>query len=282
LLMIAKPGEESSLRSFVKALPDGSGEEVSVHSALRQCPILRPEQLAAAALVTTTADIEVHEMQQGFLRLFRARGGVIRPGTPVTGMERDSDQWRLGTASGEIHCGVVVNAAGAWADQVGIMAGARQIGLRSYRRTAILIDAPIGAAVADWPVLFDVNEDFYLKPDAGLLLLSPADEEDSEPCDAQPEDLEIAIAVDKIERATTLEVKRIVHRWAGLRSFVEDRTPVVGYDGDAPNFFWMAALGGYGIQTAPELGRVAAALARREEVKTLGYDIRDLSPLRLG
>ncbi|RXD04828.1 FAD-binding oxidoreductase [Sphingomonas sp. UV9] len=282
LLMIAAPGDEATLQSFVAALPEGSGNAISVERAIELCPILRRDQLGSAALVTTIADIEVHELQQGYLRLFRSRGGVIQQSAQVSALQRIGNGWRLTTSNGGIDCTVVVNAAGAWADEVGAMAGAQRIGLQSYRRTALLIDPPAGSAIGEWPVLFDVNEAFYLKPDAGMLLLSPADEGISDPCDAQPEDLDIAIAVDKIERTTTLEVKRIPHRWAGLRSFVEDRSPVVGYDGQVPDFFWMAALGGYGIQTAPELSRVAAALARKEDVTTLGYDTDELSPIRLG
>lgn len=157
---------------------------------------------------------------------------------------------------------------------------ARVIGMRSYRRTAILIDPPAGENVANWPMVCDVDEAFYLTPDAGMLLLSPADEEDSEPGDAQPRDLDIAIAVDTVERVTTLKVKRIVHRWAGLSSFVPDRSPIVRCDGNVSNFFWVAALGGYGIQTAPEHSRLAAAPARPIKPGVTGFDLQHLSPAR--
>jgi D-arginine dehydrogenase len=144
---------------------------------------------------------------------------------------------------------------------VGELAGAWNIGMTPLKRTACLIGSPMGHSTERWPMLVDIEERFYLKPDAGALLLSPADETPSAPCDAQVDDLDVAVAVDRIEQATTLDVRRVTHQWAGLRSFTQDRSPVVGFDPGASNFFWYAALGGYGIQTAPALSKVAAALA---------------------
>jgi D-arginine dehydrogenase len=156
---------------------------------------------------------------------------------------------------------VLVNAAGAWGDEVARLAGARPVGLQPLRRTAMLVDAPRQLACAAWPAAIALDESFYFKPDAGRLLLSPADEEPSPPCDAQPEDLEVAIAVDRFETATGERVAKIWHRWAGLRVFSADRTPVVGFDPEAEGFFWLVGQGGYGIQSAEGLGRLAAALA---------------------
>jgi D-arginine dehydrogenase len=157
--------------------------------------------------------------------------------------------------------------------------------LQPLRRTACLFERPAGQYTDHWPLLVDAEELFYVKPDAGMLLLSPADETFTPPCDAQPEELDIAIAVDRLERATTLDVKRVVHKWAGLRSFVEDRSPVVGYDPRQPGFFWMAALGGYGIQTAPALSRFAASLALGkhidDDLQAQGITASALSPDRI-
>jgi D-arginine dehydrogenase len=168
---------------------------------------------------------------------------------------------------------------------VGVLAGARPIGLQPLRRTALLVDPPEGARIDDWPMVIDADETFYFKPDAGLLLLSPADESPSEPCDAQPEEWDVAVAVDRVQNATTLEVRRVKHRWAGLRSFVADRAPVAGFDPDLPGFFWLAGQGGYGIQTAPALARTAAALVLGEPVPAdlaaAGVDVQALSPARL-
>ena len=180
---------------------------------------------------------------------------------------------------------VVVNAAGAWADVVAELAGARPIGLQPMRRTALLVDPPEGVRIDDWPMVIDVEETFYFKPDAGLLLLSPADETPSPPCDAQPEALDVAVAIDRVQTATTLEVRRVRHRWAGLRSFVADRAPVAGWDPEAAGFFWLAGQGGYGIQTAPAMARTAAALLQNEalpgDLVDAGVDPRALSPERL-
>jgi D-arginine dehydrogenase len=180
---------------------------------------------------------------------------------------------------------VVVNAAGAWADRIADLAGAARIGLQPMRRTALIVEAPEGSDSQSWPMVIDIDEQFYFRPDAGALLLSPGDETPSDPCDAQPEELDIAIAVDRVQAATTLEVRRIRRSWAGLRSFVADRTPVVGFAADAPGFFWLAGQGGYGIQTSPAMGELAAALVRGQGVPAAfaehGVAEADLSPQRL-
>jgi D-arginine dehydrogenase len=181
---------------------------------------------------------------------------------------------------------VVINAAGAWADVVAQLAGVNPIGLQPCRRTALIVAAPEGSDSDRWPMVIDIDEQFYFRPDAGALLLSPGDETPSEPCDAQPEEWDVATAVDRVQSATTLEVRRIRRSWAGLRSFAPDRSPVVGFAPDAPGFFWLAGQGGYGIQTAPAMGRLAAALVRGEAVphdlRELGVDAYDLRPERFG
>jgi D-arginine dehydrogenase len=155
-----------------------------------------------------------------------------------------------------------VNAAGAWAGEIGKLAGAMNIGLRPLKRSVALIEQPPGHNMNDWPLLVDAEERFYAKPSPGRLFLSPADETLSAPCDAQADDIDLAEAVDRFERATTIEVKRLVGQWAGLRSFVADREPVVGFDPLVPGFFWLAAFGGYGIQVSPALSFLAASWAR--------------------
>jgi D-arginine dehydrogenase len=178
----------------------------------------------------------------------------------------------------------VVDAAGAWADELGRMAGAAPIGLVPKRRTAITFDPPAGLPIGHWPAVIDIDEQWYFKPDAGRLLASPADETPSPPCDAQPEELDIALLVDRLTNATTLVVPRIQARWAGLRSFVADRTIVAGFDARAAGFFWLAGQGGYGIQTAPAVARAAAALIDGDplpaDIAELGVDAASLSPQR--
>jgi D-arginine dehydrogenase len=241
--------------------------------------------MIGALLERGPADLDVHELHQGYLRLFKARGGVVVTDARVAAVERQPDGWIVVTPRQQLRAAIVVNAAGAWAGEIGKLAGARDIGLQPLRRSAVMVDAPAALEVASWPMLMDVDETFYLKPDAGQLLLSPADETPSVPCDAQPDELDIAMAVDRLEQATTLEVKRVRRKWAGLRSFVRDRSPVVGYDPSQPGFFWMAALGGYGIQTAPALSALAAALvlgrAIDPRITDFGVDPTALSPARL-
>ena len=155
---------------------------------------------------------------------------------------------------------MVVNAAGAWVDEIATLAGLEPLELQPKRRTAMLIDAPENIDITDWPLMIDVEEQFYFKPDAGALLLSPADETPSPACDAQAEELDIAVAVDRFETATGLEVLRINHRWAGLRTFAPDKTFIVGFDPREDSFFWLAGQGGYGVQTAPGLAQLTASL----------------------
>jgi D-arginine dehydrogenase len=274
------------LESFIAAAdPEDHLERRSFSEALALCPILREEEFAGAVQLTGLADIEVNELHQCFLRMFKAHGGRMRMQAQVVGLERDAHGWLVRTAREVVRGRIVVNAAGAWAGEIAKLAGAQDIDLQPLKRTACLIDPPPGTRVENWPMLVNAAEDFYLKPDAGLLFLSPADETLSEPGDAQPEEMDIAIAVDRLERATTLEVKRVVQKWAGLRSFVADRSPVVGFDSRQPDFFWMAALGGYGIQTAPALGRTAASLLRRtaidDDLLASGIDVVTLAPGRL-
>jgi len=165
------------------------------------------------------------------------------------------------------------------------LAGAKRVGLMPKRRTAILFDGPGDIPFAAWPAFIDADEEFYARPESGALMGSPADETPMAPCDVQPEELDIAIAVDRLQMATTLEIRRIIRSWAGLRSFVADKTPVVGFDPRVPGFFWLAGQGGYGIQTSPSMGRVAAALAVGNDVpadlKQFGVIAADLSPARL-
>ncbi|MBN9464017.1 FAD-binding oxidoreductase [Brevundimonas sp.] len=226
------------------------------------CPILRPGHVALALYEPEAADIEVDLLHAGYLRGFKANGGQLVCDQAVIGGERRAGLWRIRTTSQTVEAPVIVNAAGAWADEIAALLGAQSIGLQPKRRTAVLVNAPSDARIQSWPLVIDAGEEFYFKPDAGLLLLSPGDETDSPPCDAQPEELDIATAVYRVEQATTLQVETVRHRWAGLRSFVPDRQPVVGYASEVKGFFWLAGQGGYGIQTAPALSRAAAALVK--------------------
>ncbi len=286
MLAIARTGQESALDAFFgSAAPSDLVELISAARALELFPLLKSDDLVGAALYRGSADIDVHALHQGYLRLLKSRKGTIATEARVIGLEHERDVWAVTTAQDTVHAGIVVNAAGAWAGEIGKLAEAMDIGLQPMKRTVCLIEPPAGRNADLWPTVFDVDEQFYLKPDAGLLLLSPCDETLTDPCDAQADELDIAIAVDRVERATTLEVKRIAHKWAGLRSFVNDRSPVVGYDPYRPGFFWLAALGGYGIQTAPALSRLAASLVLGKRADSHappdGVEVAALSPTRL-
>ena len=265
---------EAALRAGRRFVPDMKALDGA--EAHRLIPALRPDYVAGAVYEAGAADIDVHALHRGFLR-----GLALRRNAEVTGLDRAGDGWRVRLADETLEARIVVNAAGAWADEIAAMAGVEPIGLVPKRRTAFTFAAEAG----DWPMAIDVDEQFYFKPESGRVLGSPADETPSPPCDAQPEELDVAIAVDRIERATHFTIRRLEQRWAGLRSFVADRTPVAGFDTDAEGFFWCAGQGGYGIQTAPAMGEAVAALVAGEglpaRVRELGLDEAGLGPARL-
>ena len=256
-----------------------SGEEVRA-----RVPCFTPEQVAGGLLEPDAMDIDVHALHHGFLRGLRARGGELVCSAEVRVLSQDGGAWRVQTAAGDFAAPLLVNAAGAWADEVGRLAGAAPIGLVPKRRTAITFDPPAGMSIEHWPAVIDIDEDWYFKPDAGRILASPADETPSPPCDAQPDEYDIAVLVDRLTRISTLQVPRIHARWAGLRSFVADKTIVAGFDARVAGFFWLAGQGGYGIQTAPAVARVAAALISGApipaDVADLGVDAAALAPGR--
>jgi D-arginine dehydrogenase len=256
-----------------------TGEQVRA-----RVPCFTEQQIAAGLLEPDAMDIDVHALHMGYLRQLSARGGRLVNNAEVRALDFTGGTWRVSTSAGEFRAGRIVNAAGAWADDVGKLAGAKPIGLVPKRRTVITFDPPAGVDIGRWPAVIDVDEQWYIKPDAGRILASPADETPSLPCDAQADEYAIAVVVDRLSRATTLQVPRIVARWAGLRSFVEDKLLVVGFDPRVPHFFWLAGQGGHGIQTSPAVSRLAAALLDGRPVPTdiadLGVDAAMLAPTR--
>jgi D-arginine dehydrogenase len=197
-------------------------------------------------------------------------------------MVRKQGLWEVTTNHGMYRAPVIVNAAGAWADMVAVMAGVTPVGLVPKRRSAFLFAPPEGMATAHWPLFMDVLQSFYIKPDAGSLLGSPCNADPVEAHDVQVEELDIAIAIDNIERLTTLRIRRPSHVWAGLRSFVADGEFVGGYDTQAPGFFWAAGQGGYGIQSAPAAGKFyAQSLLGQAGGQPAGFDPAAIHPARL-
>ena len=286
-LFIAREDQKPALHAALEAVRPLSPDihEVSVREALDMVPVLRPDYLAAAILDPNTMALDVDAIHQGYMRGLRRAGAEIVTRAPAEAFERRAGKWHVRTPAGEFAAPVVINAAGAWAGVVAERAGACKVGLQPKRRTVIAFPLPEGVDGHTWPVAVDAEEEFYFKVDAGVVLGSPADETPVPPQDAQPEEIDIAITVDRIERATTMKVSRIIRRWAGLRSFVPDGVPVVGYDPDVEGFFWCAGQGGYGIETSNGMGRSSAALAAGdplpEDIRALGVTEADLHPARL-
>jgi D-arginine dehydrogenase len=228
------------------------------------CPVIRTGAGAAVRgiLDPTGLKLDADALLQSFARELRAAGGTILTGKRISAVEAAGGGWTVtGEDGSRWSAPVLVNAAGAWADRVAALAGVRPIGLQPKRRTIIVIDPPTGMQVADWPFIHTAVSDFYMLPEAGQLLVSPVDEVEDEPCDAQPEEYDIALAAYRLEQYTTMSVSRVAHRWAGLRSFVADRVPTAGFAADAPGFFWLVGQGGYGLQTAPAMAAIVEALA---------------------
>ncbi|MCP5184310.1 MAG: FAD-binding oxidoreductase [Pseudomonadales bacterium] len=278
-LFIARHDQADSLAAMHAELP--TLRYLSGSAARTIVPVLDAAYVDAALLDAGGGDLDVDAILQGFLRACRRGGGELRTGSQVTALHRDGDGWLVETSTGRYAARVVINAGGAWADAVAALAGIPAIGIQPKRRTAMLIDPPSGMASSNWPLVIDVDEDFYFKPDAGRLLVSPADETPSEPCDAQPEELDIAVGLDHYLRATGQDVRRVAHRWAGLRSFASDGTFVVGFEPASSGFFWLAGQGGYGVQTAPAMAQLAADLVRGVQPQWLPADVAGaVSPSR--
>ncbi len=283
IMMIARSDQQEALSALIDDV-DGPSITRLDETALRAFnPLVREGYAHSAMLDEAGQDIDVNALHQGFLRMLKAAGGEIILGTEIIELSQDK-RWQIETSLDAFEAEIVVNAAGAWADEIAQMAGAEKIGLTPKRRTALMIPQPAGSEIDNAPITIDIGEQFYMKPDAGRLLISPADETPSPACDAQPEEIDIAICVDRIETAFDVQVRKIETKWAGLRSFVPDGSPVVGYSGRAKNFFWLAGQGGYGIQTAPALAEFAAGQvleqAAPEHVLKEGLIPEDIAPTR--
>jgi D-arginine dehydrogenase len=228
--------------------------------------------------------MDVEALLQGYLKSARREGLRVLTGQDVLEIRR-GDRWHVRTHEIELSAQIIVNAAGAWADEIAKLAGLAPLGLVPHRRTAFTFTVPANLDVARWPFVMDAQEQFYFKPDAGRLLGSLSEEVPSPPCDAQPDDFDVAVAVDRIEAALNFPITRVVRAWTGLRTFGPDRNPVSGFDPSAPGFYWHCALGGYGIQTSAALGAYAgsaiAGLGLPEVLVARGLRAEQLTPARL-
>ncbi|GAA6147011.1 FAD-dependent catabolic D-arginine dehydrogenase DauA [Pseudooceanicola nitratireducens] len=284
LISVARADQLDHLRAEYEENSDSALTWLNADEVESRLPLLRRGYAVAGFLNADAQDIDVHALVQGYLRQFRAAGGRLIRGAEVTEIRKTGDHWQLRAGDDILQADIVVNAAGAWADGLARIAGVDPIGLVPLRRSALTFRPPEGVDTAAMPMILDAEERFYVKPDAGMLLASPANESPSDPVDSQPEDIEIAEAMDRVLQALDLDVRRIESKWAGLRTFPPDRTPICGFDPDHAGFFWLAGQGGYGIQTAPAMAALAAHLISGAPlpapVRDLGPDPALLSPAR--
>jgi D-arginine dehydrogenase len=244
------------------------------------CPLLRVGEGGAVAGIVDRDGLRLdpHALLQGFLGTVRRNGGEIVTGARVAEIERG---WTVASESGERYSApILLNAAGAWADAVAGLAEIAPIGLRPLRRTIITFDAAPGTDLERLPFTKTVGDALYFAPESGRLFASPMDEVPSEPCDAQPDEFEVALAAHRMEERTTVQVRSIHSRWAGLRTFAPDRHPVVGFTPGVEGFFWLAGQGGFGLQTSPAMARIAASLIFGKPWPVPGVSARELSPAR--
>ena len=250
--------EEGALAPLVAENPGLA--YVTREEAAARCPVLRTDRIAEAVWEEDAQDLDVDLITGGYRRMMRAAGGHLVVNARVSALTRNDGVWRAETPSGAFEAPVFVNAAGAWSSQVAALAGAAPIHVQPKRRSAAVIPPPAGMDASAWPLFTDANETWYAKPSAGKLIVSPADADPVEPCDAWPDDMVLAEGLHRFSEAVTFEVARVERSWAGLRSFAPDGEPVVGFDGKEEGFFWLAGLGGYGVQTSPAIAALAAAL----------------------
>lgn len=258
---------------------------LSAEQACAMVPVLRRERVRGALYDPSAADIDTAALHQGYLRGIRQQGGEIHCDREVLAISRSAEGWQVDCAGQRYSATLLINAAGAWCDQIAQLAGLPGIGLQPRRRAAFTFQAGAGIDCQNWPALVSLDESFYFKPDAGLLLGSPANADPVAAHDVQPEELDIALGIHQTETHTSLQIRRPEHTWAGLRSFVADGDLIGGFDAQAAGFFWVAAQGGYGIQTSAAMGQACAALIRKqplpEQLIAAGLTAAMLSPQRL-
>jgi D-arginine dehydrogenase len=279
VLTVATPAQRGDLDC---AIAEGLGiRRLSVAEAEALVPALRPGYLGGAALEEDAFDLDVAAIHQGFLRLHRANGGLLGLRSRAGRIENHAGLWAVETTSGAVfRAPVVVNAAGAWGDEVARIAGVVPLGLEPRRRTAAVID-PAPHVVADWPIVIDVNEGWYVRPEARTrLLVSPADATPTHAHDVQAEEYDVALGIDRMQQALDITVRRIEHSWAGLRTFTPDGSLAFGWDPRAVGFFWCVGQGGYGIQTAPAAGRFVADMVLGRDPGEAAVVVHRIAPGR--
>lgn len=255
IFFVSFAGDERTNVDHMDCLPGASVDDLC-----RAVPVIRRELVHDVRLEAEAADIDVHAAQSGYIRRLREGGGHFMAGARVQAARRVAGAWQVDVGGRTIEAGIVIDAAGAWAGQVGGLFGARDPGLCPLRRSAAIVDGPRGLSVSSWPMVVNADETLYFKPEGGRLMVSPADETPVEPHDAYADDMAIAIAMDRLMQVTTLNISHVRTPWAGLRTIMPDRLPVIGFDPSVDGFFWLAGQGGFGIQTAPGAARLAAGI----------------------
>ncbi len=285
-MFLAQEHQEEQLRHQAAELI-GRGatvDLVSVKDAQRYCPVIRSEEFTLALYEPDCRDIDTNSLMNGYLKAFQRRQGQIVTSARAVALARRNGVWKASTPQGDFEAPVIINAAGGWCQNVASLAGLPVRNVVPFRRTAVTFDPPVGSDIRTWPMTFDVAETFYFKPEAGRIMVSPVDMAASVPCDAQADELEVAIAIDRIHTYTTMEVASVKHKWGGLRTFAPDHEPVIGPDPDADGFIWLAGQGGNGVMAGAAAARLAASLALGEgvppDISALGVTADAISPGR--
>ena len=261
VMHIATFEQSASVDRFLEENSNGRipTKEISKSEAKKRFPALREEGLDRVVVDEGAGDIDVHCLHQAYLNNFRKNGGQIKPSTRIDSATRNGEHWNLETKMGDIPVDLIVNAAGAWGDQVATRAGVEPVGLQPRRRTAFTVNSS-EPNIQKWGMIADIDLQFYCKPDGQQLLCSLAEENPSEPCDAKHDEADVALAIERINAATTLDIRSVQTAWTGLRTFAPDRSMVIGPDTTDDSFFWCVGQGGTGIMTSPGVGRLLADL----------------------
>lgn len=279
LMLVARADQREGFEADLTAM---EFDRVSVAQACEIVPILNRQVVAHAGYATHAEDIDTDLLLQGFAKVIRASGGQIVTKARVSSVQRTASGWRVCWPGGEAEAALLVNAGGAWVDQVAAMAGVRPLGFTPLRRSMARIPAPGGLDVSKWPMMFGPGEDWYAKPDAGALIVSPAEEDLMEPHDAWADDMVLAEGLARYEEMVTEPVTRVISNWAGLRTFSKDRVLVIGRDVREPAFFWLGGQGGYGFQSSAGASQLAADLIMGRAPELSAGLVAALSPARFG
>ena len=286
-LFLAQSHEESALHDQARELERrGARFEIAEGADVaRFCPVIRQSEFGLGLYEPDCKNVDTDALLSGYIRGMRARRGKAFTNAPAQKISFKGGVWKVVTSQGSFEAPIIVNAAGGWVQQVAALAGLGHRNVVPFRRTAITFDPPAGSEIQNWPMTFDVAETFYFKPEAGRIMVSPVDMEPSAPCDAQADELEVAIAVEQIERCTTMQVSNIKHKWGGLRTFAPDHEPVIGADPEHDSFIWLAGQGGNGVMASAASARLAAGIATGQgvpaDIGMLGITSENVSPGRI-